>query len=272
MKGCGMRLAYVGTALLGALATLAASAGVGTIGLGWTQKAKMCTAPPASLGRGCDVATDCGTGGVCASSICTAGSSNLSGACASAGDCGTAGTCTPITPAAGWRAFYGTASNTYTQQVDFTTNPATLTGLDDCKEYFVALKAVNAAGTSRNFSNELGNAWARLRVDSIGAVTWITGQSQTLTLTGANFRVPPGGTLRATLLPPISGPPSITGAVSVGDCTHATVTFVIPPDAPPGPRVLQLSGESYVEASGLALAPFVVLVPDPIGLRRPDKL
>src|SRR5262245_12102864 len=66
----------------------------------------------------------------------------------------------PTTGAAGYHVYYGTSSGQYSNSVTSTSTSTTLTGLQDCAAYFVAVKAFNAAGESPDFSAET-SGWAR---------------------------------------------------------------------------------------------------------------
>lgn len=262
---CWTRLVPVAVVLL-AIGSIA-RAGVGTIQVGWQPpKTKMCTAPAAAAGQGCDTNAECGAGGVCSAKRCTAGTSIGIG-CAIGSDCGTGGICKDIGVPTGYEVAIGTASGTYGTPSAVALSPLqfTYTGLDDCRDYYPAVRATNASGSGR--WKEAGPWLARVRVDAIAPVNWVVGgTAQTLVVTGVNFR----GAMTAALLQPVSGP-AIAGAVNVANCTTATVTFNIPADATPGPRVLRLTSvESSGEASGLTLAPVVLLIPDVVNVVRLD--
>lgn len=173
----------------------------------------------------------------------------------------------PVTNAAGYRVFVGKAAGSYTlPSVDVTTPAVTLTGLDDASDYFIAIKAKASGGQlSANYSNEV-KGWPRIRPDAIPVQSVPPGTTWTVVLTGANFKAP----LTANLLPQTAGA-AIPCAATVSDPTHLSVSCVVPATAPAGARVLQLSGESYAEASGITLGP-VVMIGDVSNARRADSL
>ena len=52
----------------------------------------------------------------------------------------------PVAGASGYHVYYGSNSGTYDKNVTTATNAVMINGLQDCKTYFVAVKAFNAAG------------------------------------------------------------------------------------------------------------------------------
>lgn len=98
-----------------------------------------------------------------------------------------------VSGATGYRVYYGGTSGNYSNTVNVgNTTSATLTGLADCTQYYVAVKAYNSQGESATFSNEVAG-WARPRLDVVGTVPVVQGEQITLTLTGMNFE--PGAAL-----------------------------------------------------------------------------
>lgn len=91
-----------------------------------------------------------------------------------------------VPEATGYRLYYGTASGSYDTVADVgAQTQVTLQGLQDCTEYFVAVKAYNQMGESPEFSNEI-QGWAR---PNIGVQTVATRQGDQLVIeiAGGNF-------------------------------------------------------------------------------------
>lgn len=94
--------------------------------------------------------------------------------------------------ATGYRVYYGTQSGSYTSNVTVSTTATTLSGLQNCQTWYVAVKAFNSAGESADFSNELAG-WPRPEVTSATPGAAIQGQQLTVTVNGTNFQ--PGATV-----------------------------------------------------------------------------
>ena len=93
-----------------------------------------------------------------------------------------------VTGATGYRVYYGTTSGQYTGTQDMrNATSGSVSGLNDCTTYFIAVKAYNnAGGVSADFSNEV-TGWARPEVDSLGSTLLEQGDQVTLNIDGANF-------------------------------------------------------------------------------------
>jgi hypothetical protein len=93
----------------------------------------------------------------------------------------------PVEDAAGYRLYYGTRSGVYTGSVVVTNGTyGVIDGLDDCREYFVAVKAYNGAGESAEFSNEI-SGWSKPEIDRIDPGGAAQGARFTLNLRGGGF-------------------------------------------------------------------------------------
>ena len=92
----------------------------------------------------------------------------------------------PVPGASSYHVYYGLTSGAYGQPITTTTNSATITALQDCKTYFVAVKAFNGAGESPNFSNEL-SGWSRPVVNSVTPTSAMQGDQIVVDVFGANF-------------------------------------------------------------------------------------
>jgi hypothetical protein len=98
--------------------------------------------------------------------------------------------------ATGYRAYFGKASGQYTGVQDMglggpgasgSSRTGTVTGLEDCTTYYVAIKAYDdRGGISSAFSNEVVG-WARPAVTSITPSSVVQGDQLTLDVYGANF-------------------------------------------------------------------------------------
>jgi hypothetical protein len=88
----------------------------------------------------------------------------------------------------GYRVYYGTASGNYTSfgTADLSATH-TLTALQDCTNYFIAVKATAGGEESPSFSNEI-SGWARPVVTSVAPATVDQGANATLTINGVNFQ------------------------------------------------------------------------------------
>jgi hypothetical protein len=89
---------------------------------------------------------------------------------------------------AGYKVYYGTSPSTYTQSKDVgLATQTTLTGLDPCTVYHVAVKAYDEGGLeSENYSNEIAGL-PRPVVTSVSPSSGEQGSSATLTVSGESF-------------------------------------------------------------------------------------
>ena len=94
----------------------------------------------------------------------------------------------PVQGASGYRVYYGTASGTYGGTPKTVSGTSTtVTGLQDCRSYFLAVKAYNSAGESAQFSNEV-SGWARPTLTSVTPNALMQGDQLTLDIYGSNFQ------------------------------------------------------------------------------------
>ena len=93
----------------------------------------------------------------------------------------------PVPGASSYRVYYGTASGQYPTSVSTSTSNVTLNGLQDCTNYFVAVKAVNSSGVSDDFSNEV-SGWSRPTVSSVTPSAAMQGDQLVLDVTGYSFQ------------------------------------------------------------------------------------
>jgi len=128
----------------------------------------------------------------------------------------------PVAGATGYHVFYGLSSGVYGQPISTTTNSAVITGLQDCKNYFVAVKAFNSAGESPNFSNEV-SGWSRPVVSSVTPAAATQGEQIVMDITGSNFQN--GATVDL-------GDPHVNlSSVTVLSCTHVQLLATVEPTA-----------------------------------------
>jgi len=123
----------------------------------------------------------------------------------------------------GYHVYYGTQSGTYGNFISTGSNSATITGLQDCQTYYVAVKAFNAAGESAQFSNEL-SGWARPVVTSVTPSAAMQGDQIVMDISGANYQ--PGA------LVTLNNPNVILTSVSVVNCTHVQLLATVEPTGP----------------------------------------
>lgn len=126
----------------------------------------------------------------------------------------------PTPGATSYRVYYGTTPGVYTSSITSPTASAKITGLQDCTSHYVAVKAVNIAGESAQFSNEI-SGWARPAVSSSGSLRVMQGGQALLDVTGVNFQ--PGATVD------LNDPQVVLGSVSVLSCTHLQVVATVEP-------------------------------------------
>lgn len=94
----------------------------------------------------------------------------------------------PADGATGYRVYYGTSPGNYTQSVTVgNTTSTTLTGLANCTNWYVAVKAYNGAGESPEFSNEI-SGWPCPIVNTPSPSAGIQGSQFTLNIHGSNFQ------------------------------------------------------------------------------------
>jgi hypothetical protein len=124
--------------------------------------------------------------------------------------------------ATGYRVYYGTASGQYTSSITSATASATVSGLQDCAAYFVAVKAYNGAGESPQFSNEL-TGWSRPVVTSATPATAVQGDQIVMDIVGSNFQ--------SGALVDLGNPHVVLSSVTVLSCTHVQLLATVEPTA-----------------------------------------
>lgn len=131
----------------------------------------------------------------------------------------------PTPGATGYKVYYGTASGDYTAPGSPVTafgSSTTITGLADCRSYFVAVKAFNGAGESPDFSNEL-SGWSRPTVASATPATAMQGDLLVMDVQGSNFES--GASID------LGNPRIMVTSLSVLSCTHIQLLATIEPTA-----------------------------------------
>jgi hypothetical protein len=127
-----------------------------------------------------------------------------------------------VSGAAGYTVYYGVQSQVYTGSLRTSTNSATITGLQDCQDYFVAVKAYNSAGESPYFSNEL-KGWSRPSVASATPSSAMQGDQIVMDIMGANFQ--DGAVVD------LGNPHVALASVTVLNCNHIQLLATVEPTA-----------------------------------------
>jgi hypothetical protein len=125
--------------------------------------------------------------------------------------------------ATGYRIYYGTQSGTYTSNLTSSATTTTISGLQDCTTYYLAVKAYNAAGESPTFSNEL-SGWPRPEITSATPGVAIQGSQVTVTVNGTNFQ--------SGALVEIDNPRLTLTGVRTVSCTQMQFVATLDPPAP----------------------------------------
>lgn len=89
--------------------------------------------------------------------------------------------------ASGYKVYYGTQSGMYINTVTVSSPAATLTGLQDCTTWYVAVKAFNGAGESEEFSNEIAG-WPRPTITAASPAAAKQGDQLVIEISGANYQ------------------------------------------------------------------------------------
>jgi hypothetical protein len=140
----------------------------------------------------------------------------------------------PVNGADGYRIYYGLTPEMTLVHVVGPVTAVSLTGLDDCATYYVAVKALRTNGVeieSVEFSNVV-TGWARPIVGSADPLT--PGTVPTIAVEGMNFLA---GAL--VLIP--SRPDLTVVQTVVNSCTSLSVSIDVPADAPAGTADLLVS-------------------------------
>lgn len=136
--------------------------------------------------------------------------------------------------AAGYRVYYGTSPGSYTQHKDVpgaTSTSTTLTGLDGCTRYYIAVKAYDAGGLeSEGYSNEVAGL-PRPIVSSVTPSSGEQGATMTLTVAGESFDTGASVTLGSGIT---------IQAVRRDSCTQLSVDVQIDASAATGGRTAEV--------------------------------
>jgi hypothetical protein len=127
-----------------------------------------------------------------------------------------------VAGASGYNVYYGSQPGVYTASVQTTTNSATISGLQDCKDYYVAVKAFNGSGESPHFSNEL-SGWSRPAVTSATPTSAMQGDQIVMDIMGSNFQ--DGAAVD------LGNPHVALAAVTVLSCNHIQLLATVEPTA-----------------------------------------
>ena len=152
----------------------------------------------------------------------------------------------PVPGASGYNLYYGTAANNYSTTVNVgNTTQATLTGIGDCEDYYVAAKAYNSIGEAEQFSNEV-SGWAQPVVSTGGTISVKQGDQFTLDVTGVNFE--PGAQLlidTASIPTDQNGTPLVrVENPAILDCDHAQALITVDPLGPGG-RAMEIGNFNF---------------------------
>ena len=122
----------------------------------------------------------------------------------------------------GYRVYYGTAPGQYAFTRDIGNQTTTaIDGLQDCTEWYFAIKAYNLTGESDAFSGEL-SGWPRPTIDV--PIVRKQGEQFTMTIRGTNFQPGIGVTT--------NNPNVILGVPSVTACDTVELVATVEPTVP----------------------------------------
>lgn len=128
----------------------------------------------------------------------------------------------PTSGASGYHVYYGTKTGTYTQSVTSYSTSTTLTNLQDCQPYFIAVKAFNAAGESPQYSNEL-TGWPRPSITSATPSSAMQGSQIVVDIFGSNFQ--------SGAVVDLGNPNVFLASVGVVSCSHIQLMATVEPTA-----------------------------------------
>jgi hypothetical protein len=132
----------------------------------------------------------------------------------------------------GYKVYYGTSSGIYTNSTPTGTQTSVdITNLQDCRVYYLAVKAVDANGNeSLGFSNEISGISAPVPATVTPNSAKQATNFQQVTIYGTNFD---------TQARPDFGPDILVNSYSTSSCTqmiaNITITEAAKVNAPPGP-------------------------------------
>ena len=126
--------------------------------------------------------------------------------------------------ATGYYVYYGTHSGSYNSvPVTTSSTSTTITGLQDCTTYYLAVKAFNQAGASAEFSNEL-SGWSRPAITSATPSSAMQGDQIVMDVMGSNFL--PGAVVD------LGNPHVILTSIRVLSCNQIQLIATVEPTAP----------------------------------------
>lgn len=128
----------------------------------------------------------------------------------------------PVTGATGYHVYFGLNSGVYGQPLSTTDSSASISGLQDCATYYVAVKAYNASGESVTFSNEL-SGWSRPTVTSATPSSAMQGDQIVMDVMGSNFQ--------SGAVVDLGNPHVFLSSVQVVTCSHIQLLVTVEPTA-----------------------------------------
>ncbi len=147
---------------------------------------------------------------------------------------------------AGYRVYYGTSPGNYSQSVDVgNVLETTLTGLSDCTNWYVAVKAYDAAGNlSESYSNEV-SGWPRPVVSSTSPSSAEQGRTLDVVVQGSNFQA--GATVKF-LAAGIA-----VNSVTVNSCSRITANVTVGGSATVGAGDIEVTNPDLVYGAGIGV-------------------
>jgi hypothetical protein len=158
----------------------------------------------------------------------------------------------------GYRVYYGGAPSVYNQAYDTDLTPSITLLVNDCQDYYIAVKARGTDDTvSAEYSAEL-SGWARPKVLTASPAEVEMNTQGDMTITGANFQ--PGATVQ------VSSPDVTINSVTVVDCNTLIANMDIAPGTPHVTVDVEVINPDQVFGAGASL--FEILPP---GLMPPGQ-
>jgi hypothetical protein len=145
----------------------------------------------------------------------------------------------------GYRVYVGTTSGDYDRIASASEAAVTVSGLQTCTDYFLAVKGRAISGReSYGFSNEI-SGWPRPVILSVDPPTLPSGSETDVTVSGLNFQ----SDARVEFADPEIAVISTTS----NGCGEIVARVSVPPEAAPGPRDFEVlnSDDAFAPASGL---------------------